>query len=503
MCPASRLASLLVLAALVFLSGCGGSHDDGVCGGGVGSVPEVCDLRVFPSEVPVGGSITSLEFGIEDREGDLIAACLSLASATAGPYFLCFDLVPPGGGLNEVVFMEGGIPLVHKDGYPLPPGDYTLTLAVADAARNISNETSTPLRIVGTSPSPFPTPTPTPPPFPTPPPAPTPEPTPTPMPTPAPSPPVLGSTNIFYTSWRNHDLEICVTNLEGLRPTCITHSPERDEAPSVSADGQKIAYLASLPYNYDDVFVMNADGTDKRSVASTYAWDWYPAISRQGDRVVWVNDFDLYVAGTDGTGYRRLTNDGGRASMPLFTPDGTLIVYHLQPDGDPNSGIYEGLYVVDLQGGAPRRLTPNTLFGGASVTFPPGGETILFKAYVDSAPRLYSVRLDGSEFREVATVPEMQAGFDLSPDGRLITFAGWGDLYVMDLGTGALQRLALGEAHRRSEEPRFSPDGRRIVFAAEVDPTTGDYDLFVVDVSGSNLTRLTEGPASDRSPVWR
>jgi TolB protein len=45
----------------------------------------------------------------------------------------------------------------------------------------------------------------------------------------------------------------------------------------------------------------------------------------------------------------------------------------------------------------------------------------------------------------------------------------------------------------------LSPDGEKIVFASDRE---GTYDIWVVDVDGSGLTRLTEGLAGDFSPRW-
>ncbi|MCU0475566.1 MAG: hypothetical protein MUC99_05560, partial [Anaerolineae bacterium] len=48
-------------------------------------------------------------------------------------------------------------------------------------------------------------------------------------------------------------------------------------------------------------------------------------------------------------------------------------------------------------------------------------------------------------------------------------------------------------------EPAWSPDGRRIVFASNRD---GNYEIYVMNVDGSNLVRLTNDPSDDRSPAW-
>ena len=47
--------------------------------------------------------------------------------------------------------------------------------------------------------------------------------------------------------------------------------------------------------------------------------------------------------------------------------------------------------------------------------------------------------------------------------------------------------------------PRFSPDGRRLVFYAPVD---GNTDLFVMDAAGGRPRRLTDAPSIETLPSW-
>lgn len=43
----------------------------------------------------------------------------------------------------------------------------------------------------------------------------------------------------------------------------LTNDPAADESPAVSPDGREIAYVSTRD-GYEDVFVMNADGSDAR-----------------------------------------------------------------------------------------------------------------------------------------------------------------------------------------------------------------------------------------------
>jgi Tol biopolymer transport system component len=73
-------------------------------------------------------------------------------------------------------------------------------------------------------------------------------------------------------------------------------------------------------------------------------------------------------------------------------------------------------------------------------------------------------------------------------------------LYAMNAdGTGIAQLTEGGLSHIH---PSWSPDGRRLAFAATAgDIATGDLNLFVIDPDGS-IRRLTSGPSRDGAPSW-
>jgi Tol biopolymer transport system component len=87
---------------------------------------------------------------------------------------------------------------------------------------------------------------------------------------------------------------------------------------------------------------------------------------------------------------------------------------------------------------------------------------------------------------------------DVSADGQTLVFDMLGDLYTMPISGGRATRLTHGIAH--DMQPRFSPDGRDIVFISD---RSGDENIWLLSLESGALRQLTHGRESTYlSPVW-
>ena len=167
--------------------------------------------------------------------------------------------------------------------------------------------------------------------------------------------------HIVFTSTRNGDLDIYTMDANGSNVKQLTHELGYDGGPFWSYDGRKIVYRAEHPTtptevkDYKDLFaaglirpgnleiwVMNADGSNKHQVthngAANFAPYWFP----DGKRIIFASnqadpkngrDFDLYVINEDGTGQQRVTFHPDFDGFPMFTSDGGRLVWASNRNG--------------------------------------------------------------------------------------------------------------------------------------------------------------------------
>lgn len=113
---------------------------------------------------------------------------------------------------------------------------------------------------------------------------------------------------------------------------------------------------------------------------------------------------------------------------------------------------------------------------------------------------------------QTPTVPRAVTPFPAGLGGTVVfesDVAGRPGLYTLDLATARVSRLT-GSSTFREQTPRWSPDGRQVVFASDRAHHTGtprdtgapDLDIWLIAADGSNPRRLTTEAAEDVDPTW-
>jgi Tol biopolymer transport system component len=261
--------------------------------------------------------------------------------------------------------------------------------------------------------------------------------------------------------------QLFVMNADGTNRRQITESNADEITPVWSPDGQRIAFVSQHDGNRE-IYVVDADNLGSSGVGLVNltqhpAEDWTPAWSPDGQQLVFSSNrqgnWEIFFVNADGTNLRQITNDGAGNLSPVWSPDGTAMAFSSKRDG--NWEIYT-MPAPDDQGqvtGAPQRLTFSD-GNDLSPLYSPQGDRIAFESNREGNVEIYMVNADGSNQQNLSNLP-----------------------YADDHG------------------PVWSPDGRRLVFYSNRE---GNWDLFVMSATGENVINLSNSPDVDeQAPAWR
>jgi Tol biopolymer transport system component len=131
-----------------------------------------------------------------------------------------------------------------------------------------------------------------------------------------------------------------------------------------------------------------------------------------------------------------------------------------------------------------------------SVSAAPTGAAVVPLGPVDTGRA--GLPLEPARWARFTTTRGTWISLDVSPDGQTIVFDLLGDLYMIPIGGGRATRLTSGLAH--DMQPRFSPDGRQIVFVSD---RSGDDNVWLLRLGEAEPRPLTTGTSEAYlSPEW-
>jgi Tol biopolymer transport system component len=256
----------------------------------------------------------------------------------------------------------------------------------------------------------------------------------------------------------------------------------------------------------EDIFRITFNGAGRptlRRLTNDPADDGGPAWSPTGDRLAFHSNrsgnYDLYLMDADGSNLRRLTDHPADEGQPNWSPDGRWIAFEGERDGRAE------IYRLKVDSGRVRRLTHGLKLKLGPAHAPDGRKI----AFMEKGPITWQVALLDIASGETKTLTSGGGNCRpaWSPDGRLLAVVSTRQSRRADIWLMEVERDASWMLRTRPDaynyDPSFSPDGRAIAFATTLSRDQEDWDIYLSDINGRQVSPLTSGPGNDRFPVWR
>ena len=220
-----------------------------------------------------------------------------------------------------------------------------------------------------------------------------------------------------------------------------------------------------------------------------------PAVS--SDKIAFVYAEDLWIANRDGSNPRRLTIDEGVETNPVFSPDGSLIAFSAEYDGNTD------VFVIPSTGGIPKRLTWHPSWDVVR-DFTPDGKHILFNSrrtnHTNRHAKLYTVSVDGGRPEELDIPHAFRAAY--SGDGKFIAynplyevFNQWKNyrggtqsrIWIYDTTSKEVSEIPKPATGGNDAHPQWI--GQKVYFRSD---RNGEFNLFVYDIPSGETQQLTQ-----------
>jgi Tol biopolymer transport system component len=213
-------------------------------------------------------------------------------------------------------------------------------------------------------------------------------------------------------------------------------------------------------YGSDSIFISNALASPDNTKIVFYEQD--------GRDMETITTTEIALMNADGTGYRKLTNNNWMDFQPIWSPNGTEILFI--SDGGQSAGT--DIYVMDTDGNVLRRLTDTPGITEADPDWKCG------KIVFTRNGTIWIMDEDGLNQKQLT-----------DPVGR---------------GTDVGVQFTLGDY-----DPSLSPDCSKVAFERlngagyEVDGTRiGDYDLYIYYISDDAYQDISQSQTADLIPEW-
>ncbi|MBP1678095.1 MAG: ptpA 3 [Bacteroidetes bacterium] len=305
--------------------------------------------------------------------------------------------------------------------------------------------------------------------------------------------------------------DVWVVSVDGKRSWQVTDHPSNDRHPVWSPDGQTIAF-ESARAGSTQIWLASADGGQARQFTTLSTGASQPVWSPDGSRLAFVSEVfpefaNLPFAASDSLNRQTLDRKG---NAPVRAEVFTRLLYRHWDHWV--GGKRQHIFIQALAGGEPRNLTPgdrdavpssSTFSDAPDFAFTPDGREIVYTATPVPAEEeawrtnhdLYAVAVTGGPPRQLTANPAADGAPRFSPDGRHLVYRAqsrpgfeadrW-QLMLMDRDMKAARPLT-GSFDASVSSPQWSADSREIYFLSD---DRAEVGIFSVGIDGGPVRKV-------------
>lgn len=298
------------------------------------------------------------------------------------------------------------------------------------------------------------------------------------------------SGRIVFASGRTNDFDIWCLDLDAGSLNQLTVGDSFNTSPRWSPDGRSIVYLCTADDLIPSVWIMDAQGMNRRRVTSgivCQAPSWSPdgrsilCVTNAEDR----DDLNVSSISVDGGAITPIFNRRGLESEPRWSKSGDAVLF----SGPPEDGVTEGqrgspdIFEYRVASQTFHRLTNHPASDRAPCYSPDGGRI----AFVSHRRAMSNEEYERRR-REILSVAESGDIASINRAiGELKDLDGDADIFVMNRD-GSNQR-AVTRGDRCDDDVCWSPCGRYLAYTSGNPQQVGSRRLRIVEVeSGAPLS---------------